>query len=120
MARAIVLGAGMVGSVIAADLAEDDDFEVSIADVRAEALHAAQSRAAGRVEIIQADLSDPATVGETVAEFDLVLGALASPIGFQTLRAVIEAGKNFCDICFMPENALELDEWPSSGVLPRL
>lgn len=110
MARAIVLGAGMVGSVIAADLAEDDEFDVSIADVRAEALHAARSRAAGRVEIIQVDLSDPAIVGETVAEFDLVLGALASPIGFQTLRAVIEAGKNFCDICFMGEDALELDE----------
>ena len=110
MPRAIVLGAGMVGSVIAADLAEDDDFEVSIADVRAEALGAAQSRAAGRVQIIQVDLSDPAIVAKTVADFDIVLGALASSIGFQTLRAVIEAGKNFCDICFMGEDALELDE----------
>ena len=110
MARAIVLGAGMVGSVMAADLAEDDDFDVSIADVRAEALSAAQSRAAGRVEIVQADLSDPAIVAKTVADFDIVLGALASLIGFQTLRTVIEAGKNFCDICFMPEDALELDE----------
>ncbi len=110
MPRAIVLGAGMVGSVIAADLADDDDFDVSVADVRAEALHAAQSRAAGRVEIIQADLSDPSIVGQTVADFDLVLGALASSIGFQTLRAVIEAGKDFCDICFMGEDALELDE----------
>ncbi len=110
MPRAIVLGAGMVGSVIAADLAEDDDFDVSIADVRGEALSAAQSRAAGRVETVHADLSDPAIVAKTVADFDIVLGALASPIGFQTLRAVIEAGKNFCDICFMPEDALELDE----------
>ena len=110
MPRAIVLGAGMVGSVIAADLAEDDDFDVSIADVRDEALGAAQSRAAGHVETIQADLSDPEIVAKTVVDFDIVLGALASPIGFQTLRAVIEAGKNFCDICFMPEDALELDE----------
>ena len=110
MPRAIVLGAGMVGSVIAADLAEDDEFDVSIADVRAEALGAAQSRAAGRVQIIQADLSDRAIVAETVAKFDIVLGALASSIGFQTLCAVIEAGKNFCDICFMGEDALELDE----------
>ncbi len=110
MPRAIVLGAGMVGSVIAVDLAEDDGFDVSIADVRAEALSAAQSRSAGRVQIIQVYLSDPAIVGETVADFDLVVGALASSIGFQTLRAVIEAGKNFCDICFMGEDALELDE----------
>ena len=110
MPRAIVLGAGMVGSVMAADLADDGDFEVAIADVRPDALRAAQSRAAGHIETIQADLSDPATVRESVAGYDIVLGALASTIGFQTLRAVIEAGKNFCDICFMPEDALQLDE----------
>ena len=110
MPRAIVLGAGMVGSVIAADLADDAQFEVTIADVRADALRVAQARAKGRIRTIQADLADPNTIAKTVADFDIVLGALASSIGFQTLRAVIEAGKNFCDICFMSEDALELDE----------
>lgn len=110
MPRAIVLGAGMVGSVIAADLADDDQFEVTIADVRAEALRVAQARAKGRIKTVQADLAEPNTIAKTVADFDIVLGALASSIGFQTLRAVIEAGKNFCDICFMGEDALELDE----------
>ena len=33
-----------------------------------------------------------------------------------TLRAVIEAGKPYCDISFMPEDALELD---SLAVLPE-
>ncbi len=110
MPRAIVLGAGMVGSVIAADLADDAQFEVTIADVRADALRVAQARAKGRIKTVQADLAEPNTVAKTVADFDIVLGALASSIGFQTLRAVIEAGKNFCDICFMGEDALELDE----------
>ncbi len=110
MPRAIVLGAGMVGSVIAADLADDAEFEVTIADVRADALRIAEVRAKGRIRTIRADLAEPNTVAKTVADFDIVLGALASPIGFQTLRAVIEAGKNFCDICFMSEDALELDE----------
>src|SRR5205823_6097028 len=41
---------------------------------------------------------------------DLVLGALSSAIGLQTLRAVIEAGKDYCDISFMPEDAMQLDE----------
>ena len=30
-------------------------------------------------------------------------------MGFDTLRAVIECGKNVADISFFPENALELD-----------
>jgi saccharopine dehydrogenase-like NADP-dependent oxidoreductase len=45
MPKAVVLGAGMVGSIIATDLAGDDDFEVTLADVRPQALEAARCRA---------------------------------------------------------------------------
>ena len=38
MPNAVVLGAGMVGSVIAADLAGDDEFTVTIADASDDAL----------------------------------------------------------------------------------
>lgn len=105
--RAIVLGAGMVGSVMASDLATD--FDVTIADVNEGNLEAARSRAGGKVATRQADLSDPAAIAGLVGPFDIVLGALASRIGFSALRAVIEAGKNYCDISFMPEEALDLD-----------
>ena len=110
MPKAIVLGAGMVGSVMAADLASDDDYEVTIADVREENLKAAAARCKGRAATIAADLSDPDEVKRLVAPFDIVLGALASRIGLSTLQAVIEAGRNYCDISFMPEDALALDE----------
>lgn len=110
MPRAIVLGSGMVGSIMAADLAEDGDWSVTIADRSADALRRAQRRCKGRTHVIEADLSDPEAVKRIVAPFDIVLGALASAIGFQTLRAVIEAGKPYCDISFMPENALDLDQ----------
>lgn len=111
MPKAIVLGAGMVGSIMAADLAADEDFEVTIADVRPDALRHAASRLAkkGRIATVQADLGDPATVKKTIAPFDIVLGALASRLGFQTLQAVIEAGKNYADISFMPQDAWELN-----------
>ncbi len=113
MPRAIVLGAGMVGSVMAADLAGDPAIDVSIADVRPDALQRAAALAQRlhnrTINTIEADLNDAAVVKQTIAPFDIVLGALASTIGLQTLRAVIEAGKNFSDICFMPENALQLD-----------
>ena len=107
MPNAVVLGAGMVGSVMAADLVSD--FEVVIADANPAALERAVARAGGRATKVIADLSDPQQVRDVVASADIVLGALASRVGFGVLRAVIEAGKNYVDISFMPENALELD-----------
>ncbi|XVJ59204.1 MAG: saccharopine dehydrogenase [Tepidisphaera sp.] len=109
MAKVIVLGAGMVGSVMAADLAADSSLEVTIADVREENLAKAAARAPGKIKTVKADLSDVSAVGKLVAPFDMVCGALASRLGFQTLRAVIEAGKNYCDISFFAEDAMELD-----------
>ncbi|USN99127.1 MAG: saccharopine dehydrogenase NADP-binding domain-containing protein [Phycisphaeraceae bacterium] len=106
MPTAIVLGAGMVGSVIAADLARD--FEVTVADDRPASLE----RVARRADVLteRVDLSDPDTIKKTIAPFDIVCGALASHLGFNALRAVIEAGKPYADISFMPENALDLHD----------
>lgn len=109
MPAAIVLGAGLVGGVIAADLASDPAFEVTIADHREEALAGACARSGGRVRTLHADLSDTAALRRAVGPFDVVVGALASVIGFQTLRTVIGAGKPYCDISFMPEDAIGLD-----------
>lgn len=107
MTRAIVLGAGMVGSLMARDLAADPGFEVTAADVRPQAL--ARFAPGDRVRTLQADLGDPAAIGRAVQGFDLVLGALSSSLGLQTLRAVIEAGKTYCDISFMAEDPTSLD-----------
>jgi len=109
MPKAIVLGAGMVGTVMAADLAQDAEFEVTLADLRPASLASAKARVGGRVAMVQADLADAATLRKLIEPHDIVLGALASRIGFQTLRTVIEASKNYCDISFMPEDAWDLD-----------
>jgi saccharopine dehydrogenase-like NADP-dependent oxidoreductase len=100
----------MVGSVMACDLA--GEFDVTIADARPGALDAAATRAkhAGRTIATRlADLSDAAMLRQTIAPFDVVLGALSSRIGFASLRTIIEAGKNYCDISFFAQDALELD-----------
>jgi lysine 6-dehydrogenase len=109
MAHVLVLGAGMVGSVIAADLAADADLTVTIADLREENLAKAAARTPGKIKAVRADLADPAAVARLVGPFDMVCGALASRLGFQTLRAVIEAGKHYADISFFAQDALELD-----------
>jgi saccharopine dehydrogenase-like NADP-dependent oxidoreductase len=105
--KVIVLGAGMVGAAMARDLAADAGLRVDVADARADALERVAERAS--VGTVRADLGDPEVVRRLVGAYDLALGALPSVIGFSTLRAVIEAGRDFVDISFMPENALELD-----------
>lgn len=110
MRTALVLGAGMVGSVMATDMAPD--FDVTIADAREGALDAAVARAKAAGRTIQsrlADVSDAHTLRKLVAPFDIVLGALSSRIGFQSLCTIIEAGKNYCDISFFAQDAMQLD-----------
>jgi lysine 6-dehydrogenase len=112
MAQILVLGCGMVGSLMAADMASDRALSVTVADSRPTALARAQDRATklGRkVCAMHVDLAKPGVIGKLVANFDLVLGSMASGIAFAALKEIILAGKKYADISFMSENALELD-----------
>lgn len=106
MTRALILGGGMVGSAMAMDLAADPRFQVTVADQRPEVLASLAERYG--VRTAAADLGDPARVRALAADSDVVLGALSSVLGLQTLRAVIEAGRDYVDISFMAEDALAL------------
>jgi saccharopine dehydrogenase-like NADP-dependent oxidoreductase len=106
--RVVILGAGMIGSAMARDLADDSGLSVDVADVRPEAL--ARVAGEGRAGTVKADLGDPAAVQRLVRRYDLVVGALPSVIGLQTVSAVAAAGRDMVDISFMPEDALEIDE----------
>lgn len=105
--RAIVLGCGLVGAAMARELAADPEFEVTAADFAQNNLD--KLRNSGGLRTIRVDLSDPGRVREVIGDQDVVLGALPSRIGLQTLEAVIRSGKCYCDISFMPEDALQLD-----------
>lgn len=113
MAHAIVLGAGMIGSVIARDLATHSPrLDVTVADARPAALErvsAGVKAAGGGVRTVVADLSDPAVVKRIVKEADVVCGAVASGVAYAVLRAVMESGKLYSDISFMGEDADTLD-----------
>jgi lysine 6-dehydrogenase len=106
--KVIVLGAGLVGAPMAFDLAKDQEFEVTVADRSAEAL----AKFAGHPHIatVNSDLSDVETIRRIVSEQDLVLSAVPGFLGFQTLKAIINAGKDVVDIAFFPEDLFELDE----------
>jgi saccharopine dehydrogenase-like NADP-dependent oxidoreductase len=104
MLHVVVLGAGRVGGAMARDLAAD--FKVTVADRSEGAL--ARMRAAG-IATRTADLSQPAGVKAAVADADLVVGAVPGFMGFATVKAVLEAGKNLVDISFFDEDCFELD-----------
>src|SRR5664279_6451969 len=57
-----------------------------------------------------ADLSNPEGVKAAVANADLVVGAVPGFMGFNTTKAVLEAGKSLVDISFFNEDCFELDE----------
>ena len=103
--KVIVLGAGVVGRAIAKDLSKE--CIVTTADWNREALK--KVRSAG-VKTIQFDLSKYKGIRQLVQNFDLVIGAVPGFMGFQTLKAVIEAKKNVIDISFFPEDAFHLNK----------
>ncbi|HNW91112.1 MAG TPA: saccharopine dehydrogenase C-terminal domain-containing protein [Bacteroidales bacterium] len=105
--KIIVLGAGLVGGPMATDLSKDNEFEVSCADINPGSFALLQSSG---IKTIQQDLSDPETVKKLVTGFDMVINAVPGFMGFQTLKAIIEAGKNVVDISFFPEDPFLLNE----------
>lgn len=97
----------MVGSAIAIDLAKK--YEVSIADLNE--LHLEQIREKCMdIRIVKLDVRDSPALQALLNEFDLVVCAVPGFLGFQTLKQIIESGKNVVDISFFSENALELDK----------
>ena len=90
MTRAVVLGSGIVGSVIAADLAADG-WEICVLARSEDALAKARALAGDAVETSVGDLSAPAAIRAAVRDADVVLGALPGALGYAALRAVIEA-----------------------------
>jgi len=104
--KIIVLGGGLVGRVMALDLAREKDLQVTVAERDAATL--SRLRAEG-LATIPLDFADDAAVRKAIADADVVVGSAPGHMGLRLLRLVIEAGKPYADIAFMPEDFLELD-----------
>jgi lysine 6-dehydrogenase len=107
MKTIVVLGCGLVGSVIIRDLATDRDLGIVAVDFSEDNL--ARLGDLTHVEKRRADLSDQNAIKSVIADADVVVGAIPGRLGFAMLRTVIEAGKPISDISFFPEEALDLD-----------
>jgi len=105
MKKVIVLGAGLVGSTIAFDLAED--YDVTSVDSNSERL---KSHSTKKIVSLVANLSSSSEIKKIIKDSDLVIGALPGFIGFNTLKTIIESGKNVVDISFFSEDSFLLDK----------
>jgi lysine 6-dehydrogenase len=115
--KIVVLGAGMVGSVIARDLARDGEFEVVSMDRREDALRRVATHG---IHAQALDVLDGAALGRAVEGAAAVVNAVPGFLGFRTLRAVIEAGVPVVDIAFMPEDFFELDALAKAKGVPAV
>ncbi len=104
----IILGAGRIGVAMAHDLSRDDAAKVTVADVDPAALERVESIAP--VDTVEGDLSDPQTVAELVSDHEFAINAMPGFLGYQTLEAILTAGRDVVDIAFFPENPFGLDE----------
>lgn len=102
-----VLGAGMVGNAIALDLASR--HHVAAFDVNEKNLSLLNKRNP-RIKTAIADLKNYQSYPALLSSFDLVVTAVPGFMGYKTLEAVINCGKNIVDISFFPEDVLQLDK----------
>ena len=106
--NALVLGCGLVGRPMALDLANDESFNVTVADINLKNLK--KIPAALPIKKMQKDLSNPDQLKSLFKKADIVVNAVPGFMGFNTLKEIIKAKKNVVDIAFFPENPFELDE----------
>ena len=106
--RVTVLGSGLVGGAIAKDLAREKTWSVRAVDRSPQSLESLRNQE--RIQIACQDLSDEAALKSVIGDADLVVSAVPGAIGYETLRRVIDAGKNVVDISFFGEDPFDLDD----------
>ena len=117
--KAAVLGSGLMGSVIAWDLARSDDVDkVVVADINPEKLaRARRMTASKKLTTAVVDVKDTKRTVDFLREFDVVASAL--PHGAVNLanRAAVEAGAKMVDIAFEDEQMQLAAEAKKRGAL---
>lgn len=107
MHNIVVLGAGMVGSAMAVDLA--GKHQVTVMDRNSDVLDQLKQKHP-ELAIATLDVTQKEDLMRAIEPADLVVSAVPGFLGFETLRTIISCRKNVVDIAFFPENSLDLDQ----------
>ncbi|MCH7496641.1 MAG: saccharopine dehydrogenase NADP-binding domain-containing protein [Candidatus Marinimicrobia bacterium] len=116
MKQVLVLGGGLVGGVIARNLAApfgdandgNEAVDVVVADANPQ-VRAALTKNYG-LTTSELDITDAEALTRAVQAADVVVGAVPGSLGYRMLETVIRAGRNVVDISFTPEDPLTLDD----------
>ncbi len=115
MKKITVLGAGLVGKAIAADLSTS--FNVTSVDVNEHALNEL-SQQFPSVSIIVSDMANPENIKKVVTDADIVVGCLPGHMGFEANKILIGERKKIVDISFFPEDLFGLDGLAKESQVP--
>lgn len=96
MKKIIILGAGMMGHVMASELCKEPDYDVAIADFSTENLEAV--KASANVKTIQVDFSVKGQAANLVKDYDLVVGALPKFLASDTCMEILETGVDMVEV----------------------
>ena len=105
--RVTVLGTGLVGGAIAKDLALEPGWSIRAVDLSQSSLDELGGH--DNIELSCKDVSTEPALNAVISDADLVVNAVPGGMGFQTMRRIIDAGKNVVDISFFGEDPFELD-----------
>lgn len=105
--KVLVLGCGLVGMPIALDLAANNEYDVSVADIDKNKL---QSISNNSIKTIIADLSSEQIVIDLLKDFDFAVNATPGFMGFKSLEYCIKSKTDTIDIAFYPENPEDLNQ----------
>ena len=104
--KALQIGAGLVGRIIAADLSRD--FETTVVDFDPKNLEEAR-KLAPKARVVQGSCTDEAVLAPLLEEADVVTAGVPGRLGYGLMERVIRAGKPYSDISFMAEDFEALD-----------
>ncbi|MEW6509759.1 MAG: saccharopine dehydrogenase C-terminal domain-containing protein [Bacteroidota bacterium] len=95
----LVLGAGMMGTAAAFDLAQDHDNDVVLADINLQTATRSVNKAGGeRIRPIRLDVNDQAALVTAMRGCGAVISAVSYSVNLQVTRAALEAGVHMCDL----------------------
>ncbi len=124
--KAVQLGCGLVGSVIATDMARD--YDVTVVDLNEKALDALKAKVPS-VKTVVGSCVDAGILAPLLKDADIVTAGVPGRFGYKMMETVIGLGKNLSDISFMAEDFELLDAFarekgvavvPDIGVAPGM
>lgn len=102
-----ILGVGLIGAPMVLDLLKSKKFNIKAADISNSALNELKDFP---IELCKTDLSIGTNVKEVIRDSNIVINAVPGSLGFETLRCILEMGKNVVDIAFYENDPFELDK----------